>query len=126
MSIPKLIRSFEAGAAIEAYRIAKFSDVAASAKIATATTAADPFAGTTGKLGGAIGDLVDLTLSGLGDVQLGGTVGAGDPLTSDDEGKAVEATVAGQRIIGFAHAPGVDGDIIPYLCAPGVLAVPEA
>ena len=62
----------------------------------------------------------------LGDVQLGGAVSAGDPRTSDAEGKAIEATVAGQRSSGFAAAPGVEDDIIPYLCAPGVLALPEA
>jgi len=124
--IPTLIRSFELSAAVLAYRIVAFSDAANSAVVATADAATDPLLGTTGKLGGDTGDMGDVTLSGLGDVQLGGAVSAGDPLTSDAEGKAIEATVAGQRIIGFAAAPGVEDDIIPYLCAPGVLALPEA
>lgn len=123
MSIPKLIRSFEASAAILAFRIVRFSDVSASAKIATGAAATQPLIGTTGQLGGDIGDMVDVTLSGLGDVQLGGTVTAGAYLTSDANGKAVAATTAGQRIVGQAHAPGVADDIIPYLCAPGTLAV---
>ncbi len=124
MSIPKLVRSFEASAAIAAFRIVRFSDAANSARVAAGAAATQPLIGTTGKLGAdAAGDMVDVNLGGLGDVQLGGTVTAGAPLTRDANGKAIVATVAGQRIIGFAHAPGVLDDVIPYLCAPGVMAV---
>ncbi|WP_337846245.1 capsid cement protein [Sphingomonas sp.] len=123
MSIPKLIRSFEASADVDPYRIVRFSDASASSKIAEATAATQAIFGTTGKLGGATGDMVDVTLSGLGDVQLGGTVTAGAWLTSDADGKAIAATLAGQRLIGQAHAPGVADDVIPYLCAPGIFAV---
>lgn len=123
MSIPVLIRSLELSADADPYRIVRFSDVAASSKVAEATAATQPIIGTTGKIGGTTGDLVDVTLLGLGDVQLGGTVTAGANLTSDANGKAIAATLVGQRIIGQAHAPGVADDIIPYLCAPGVHAV---
>lgn len=119
--IPDFIRSYEPSAAVAAYRIVKFSDTAASSKIATAAAATDPLVGTTGKMGGDIGEMTDVVRGGIGAVQLGGTVTAGAALTSDANGKAIATTTTGNRIIGFAEGPGVAGDIIDYLCAPGVL-----
>lgn len=116
-----LTRSYEASAPIAANRIVAFSDAANSSKIATASAANQPLAGTTGQLGGGAGTMVDVNRSGVPTVQLGGTVGAGDPLTSNGVGKAIKATVAGQRIIGTAEQPGVLDDIIDYFSAPGVL-----
>lgn len=116
-----LTRSYEASALIAANRIVAFSDAANSSKIATASAATQPLAGTTGQLGGAAGTMVDVAKSGVPTVQLGGTVGAGDPLTSNGVGKAIKATIAGQRIIGTAEQPGVADDIIDYFSAPGVL-----
>lgn len=116
--IPTLIRAYEASAAIAAYKIVKFSDVAASTKVATSAANADPIAGVSGSIGGAIGDMVDLTLSGIGLVTLGGTVTAGAMLTSDASGNAiVAAPTAGvlMSTIGRAMAPGVAGDIIEVL-----------
>lgn len=121
--IPTFIRSYELSAAVAPYRIVKFSDPANGSKVATAAAATDPLIGTSDKMGGAIGDMADVVRSGLGGVQLGAAVAAGKPLTSDADGKAIEATVAGQRIIGFSDQPGVADDIIDYFCAPGVLAV---
>lgn len=121
--IPKLIRSYELSAAVGANLIVAFSDAANSRKVAGAASATAAIIGTTDRLGGDTGDMADITLSGLGDVKLGGTVAAGDPLTSDANSKAIKATVDGQRIVGFADAPGVLNDVIPYLCAPGVLSV---
>lgn len=115
-----LIRSHEASAAIAPFRIAVFSDATNSRKVAQAATAVGPFAGTTGKLGAAAGEMADLTKVGIGSVQLGGTVKAGEPLTSDASGKAIVAA-AGNRIIGHAEEPGTADAIIDYLCAPGVL-----
>ena len=118
-----LTKSYLASAPIAAFRIAAMSDAANSREVATASGPAQPFAGTTGNLATPAGDMADIALSGLPQVQLGGPVSARDPLTSDANGKAVKATVAGQRIIGFADQPGVADDIIDYLSAPGVLAV---
>ena len=121
MSIPNFIRAYEAEAAVDPYLIAAFSDVAASSKISPAAASTDPLAGTTGKLGGEAGDMVDLTKGGIGSVTLGGTVTAGAALTSDANAAAVATTTAGDRIIGYAEQPGVAGDIIDYFCAPGVI-----
>ncbi len=125
--IRRLTKSYEASAVIAAYIIVAFSDAAASSKVATASAATQPLAGTTGQVGAsAAGLMVDVEKEGVPKVTLGGAVSAGDPLTSDANGKAVKATVAGSRVIGFAEQPGVAGDIIDYLSAPGTLAIAEA
>lgn len=127
--IPTLIRSYLAAAAIEGFRIVKFSAPAASRDVITATANDEPFAGTSDRMGASLGGMCDVVRSGFGCVQLGGAVSAGDPLTSDDEGKAVKAVpAAGETIsiVGYADAPGVADDIIDYLVAPGLLHEPAA
>ena len=119
--IPTLIRAYEASAAIGAYKIAKFSDAAASTKIGPAAANTDPLMGVTGQLGGAAGDMVDVTQSGIGLVTLGGTVTAGAELTSNASGDAIAAVpTAGvfMSIVGKANAPGVAGDVIEILVGP--------
>jgi len=123
---PLLTKSYEAAEDIVGYRIIAFADPDAGTTVGLAGAATDPLVGTSGKYGAEAGEMVDVDKVGLGAVQLGGAVDAGDPLTSDASGKAIAATEAGQRIIGFAEAPGVANDIIDYAIAPGVLAVPEA
>ena len=122
MSIPTFKHARRAAAPILAHRIVAFADPVNSSEITTAAAPTDPLCGTTGKFDGAsaAGAMVDRTLAGLGDVQLGGVVKAGDALTSDATGKAVATTTAGHRIIGFAEEPGVADDIIDYHAAPGV------
>ena len=120
MSITTFIRSYEASAVIAACRIVRFSDIAASSKVATSSAATQPLIGTTGKIGAsAIGQMVDVNRAGLNPVQLGGTVSAGDWLTSDANGKAIATTTAGNQVIGRAEQPGVADDIIDYFAAPG-------
>lgn len=121
MSIPGFIRSYEAAAAIAAYRIVRFSDAANSSKVGVASAAGQGLIGTTGKVGAsAAGQMVDVHRSGLNPVQLGGTVNAGDWLTSDANGKAIATTTVGNHVIGRAEQPGVAGDVIDYFAAPGV------
>jgi len=121
MSIPTFIRSHRATAIVAAYRIVKYSEPTVSNAIATASDNLDPLVGTTGKLGGPSGAMVDVTRAGLGSVQIGGTIKAGDYLTSDANGKAIATTTAGDQVIGKADQPGVADDIIDYFCAPGVI-----
>lgn len=47
----------------------------------------------------------------IADVIYGGTVARGDPLTADASGRAITATTAGQRCVGFAEISGAVGDI---------------
>lgn len=61
-------------------------------------------------MGAPAGGMCDVHRLGLVSTLLGGTVQAGDALTSDAQGRAVKATTG--PIIGYADAPGVEGDII--------------
>lgn len=125
--IPTFIRSYEASAAIAAHRIVKFSDAANTQKVAQGAAATDPLIGVADTMGGVSGGMTDIVRAGLAAVQLGGTVAAGDPLTSDADGKAVKclgAAGAVRRIVGYADAPGVADDIIDAWIYPGVLQLP--
>lgn len=125
--IPTFIRSYEASAAIAGSRIAAFSDAANSKKVAQGAAATDPLIGVFARLDGAQGAMVDVVRGGLAAVRLGGVVAAGDPLTSDANGKAVKcvgAAGAVRRIVGYAEEPGVADDIIDAWIAPGVLQLP--
>lgn len=118
MSIPGFIRSYASAAAIAAYRIVRFSDAANGSTVNIASAATQAIIGTTGKVGAsAAGQMVDVHRSGLNPVQLGGTVNAGDWLTSDANGKAIATTTAGDGVIGRAEQPGVADDIIDYFAA---------
>jgi hypothetical protein len=118
-----LVISREASAPIGGYLIAAFTDAANSSKVGPATAATQPLVGTTNSLGvKTAGDVVDIERSALPKVRLGGPVAAGDPLTANAASKAIEATVTGQRIIGFAEEPGVADDVIDYFAAPGIYA----
>lgn len=50
-------------------------------------------------------------------IALGGTVAAGDRLTSDANGKAIVA-VTGKQVVGIATVPGVSGDIGTMFISP--------
>lgn len=123
--IPVLIKGLEAAAPIAGNRIVAFNGV--GAKVATATAATDKLAGVSDRMGAQTGGLVDTIQVGLGDVQLGGTVAAGDLATSDAQGRAVKAMpVAGSQVrtIGEFQDAGVSGDIVPILVVPGVISTP--
>ncbi|ETR79288.1 hypothetical protein X566_01480 [Afipia sp. P52-10] len=127
MSIPTLIRSYPCPADVAPHRIVKFSDVSASSSVAQATAATEPLWGVSDAMGGSAGGMVDVILAGLGEVQLGGTVTAGAPLTSDADGKAVAlvgSAGATRRLVGFAEQPGVAGDIIRISVERSVLQLP--
>lgn len=121
---PLMIKSYEAEAAVEGYRVVAFSDAAASSMVSTAAANTDPIIGTADAMGAGVGDMLDVHCGGLGSVKLGGTVTAGAPLTSDANGAAIVATAsAGSivRVFGYANEPGVDGDVISYTWAPALL-----
>lgn len=127
MSIPTLIRSYPCSADVAAFRIVKFSDVGASSSIAAAAAATDPLWGISDAMGGKQGGMADIIVDGFAEVQLGGGVSAGQPLTSDADGKAiglVGSAGATRRLIAFAEQPGVSGDIIQVKIARGLLQLP--
>lgn len=127
MSIPTLIRSYPCSADVAPFRIVKFSDVSATSSIAIAAAATDPLWGVSDAMGGKQGGMADVIVDGFADVQLGAGVSAGQPLTSDANGKAIAlvgSAGATRRLIAFAEQPGVTDDIIRVKIARGVLQLP--
>lgn len=123
---PILTKSWRATGAIGAYLIAKASG---DKTVAIAAAATDAQMGSVGSLAVSTGDMVDIVEIGISEVKLGGSVDFDDPLTANADGEAIKAVVTNStavRIIGFARAAGVDGDIVPYLAAPGYLTKPSA
>lgn len=112
-------RTFTAEAAVEGYRIVKPGAAGGAVKAAAAT---DLLLGTSATREDCpTGGLLNLALGPLPKVRLGGTVAAGQPITSDANGKGVVASTAGNRYIGFAEVAGVLDDIVTYIRSPGVL-----
>ena len=117
-----LEKQFVAEAAIAANRIVKFG--AADDKVLQAAAVGDKLIGVCDNVAPALGERVDIIVSGIADVRIGGAVTRGDPLTTDANGKGVAAAPAGgtnNRIIGMALASGVLDDIIPVLVSPSML-----
>lgn len=124
--IPTLIKSFVASADADPFLIAAFST---ASQVAPGAADDDPLIGTYDAMGAVSGGMADVVLGGIGSVKLGGTVAAGDPLTANADGEAIVcAAAAGEtrRYIGYALLAGVDGDIVDYLHAPGLLHEPAA
>ncbi len=121
------IKSFPCSADVAGYRIVKFSDVAASNKVAAGAANTEPLIGISDKMGGLSGGMVDVILIGPGKLKLGGIVAAGDPITSDANGAGVKLTgaaTATRRCIAWAQEPGVSGDIIDVLVERSILQLP--
>lgn len=118
---PILRKAYGTEAIVLPYRIVKFG--AADLNVIQSAASTDKLIGISGRLGASVsGDRCDVTRAGLEEVQYGGTVAAGDPLTSDANGKAITAAPgAGVNayIIGFAEVAGVADDIGKVFIAPG-------
>ena len=93
MATPGIYKNFEAEGEIGPYVIVTHGTADYAVKAATGATVA--LVGTTDELGKLSNGRVDVCTGGIPEVALGGTVAAGDPLTSDASGKAVKATAAG-------------------------------
>ncbi|MDH5298672.1 MAG: DUF2190 family protein [Desulfobulbaceae bacterium] len=121
MGKPTLTENFDAEAAVNPFRLVKPGT--ADGQVVHGAAATDAVFGVSDSLGAAAaGDRVDIHTAGVADVEYGGTVAAGDPLTADANGKAVKAAPAAgvnNRIAGFARVAGVAGDIGAVQLAPG-------
>lgn len=112
MSTPSLIKNYVAEAALTRYRLVCWGATDGTVKPAAAST--DKIIGVAEGFGAAIGDRVDVVRDGIADVEYGGVVTRGDPLTADASGRAIAATpaaAANARIVGYAEVSGVAGDI---------------
>lgn len=127
MNNPGLIKKFKAGATIAKNRIVKFgaddNHVIQGAAVSDLLFGVADFPGPLTDTCVAE-DSIDVVLNGVAEVKLGGTVTRGNPLTSDATGQALAAAPSAgvnNRIIGFAMASGVSGDIIGVLLNPGYI-----
>jgi len=120
---PTLIKNFVAGAAIAAFRIVKFDS--SDGTVIQAAAATDASIGVCAQPGGAASaDRCDVAVQGLAEVEFGGNVTRGGPVTADADGKAVAAAPAqgvNNRVIGYALKSQASGDIGSILLAPSVM-----
>lgn len=117
-----LNRAGTAEGAIAAYRIVKPG--VADGGYLQAAAATDFLMGVCESVGPASGERLDVIKAGIADVEFGGTVTRGGPVTADANGKAVAAAPgagANVRIIGFAEVSAVAGDIAPVWIEPGLM-----
>lgn len=115
---PTLTMTYDAGAAITKRRIVKLSADFTAIQAAAAT---DAMFGVAAELDAVSGGRVDVHLSGVAEIEAGGTVTRGALLTSDANGKAVAAAPAtgvNNRVIGTALVSAADGDVFPVLLGP--------
>ena len=116
-----LNKTYTAEGVIPPYRLVKFGVV--DGGILVAAAASDKLIGVNDRIPiNPIGDRGDIVRMGIAEVEYGGTVAAGDLLTSDASGRAIVATAAAGvnvRIIGIAEVAGVLGDIGSMLIEPG-------
>lgn len=122
---PMLTKGFEAAAAIAASRFVAFDTPATATTVAQATAATSEVLGISDRLVQvAQGQMADIHLLGIALLELGGTVQAGDRLTSGAAGVGVViAAGAGEtRHYGaIALQPGIAGDLIDVLITHGTI-----
>ena len=107
---PTLTKAVAAGGAITRYRLLKFS---AEDTVVQAVDGAAAIIGVA-RVAVASGVRLDMDMDGIVEVEFGGVVSAGDPVTADANGKAVVAAPAAgvnTYVFGLAVSDGVDLDI---------------
>jgi len=122
-----LIKSFLGSAAMLPYTVVKFG--ADDNTVSPATAVGDLLIGVINEIGHTAADvtngsLCSITVSGIAELKLGGTVTRGQRLTINASGQGVNAAPAAgsnNQIIGLALKSGVAGDIIPVLLSPSVM-----
>lgn len=120
---PLMIKSFLAASTAAAYTIAAFNGTNNNVQIADGATA--KILGVFDAQGAVAEVMADVIQVGIGEVKLGGTVEAGDHITSDASGLGIAVPAnSTARVVGTAQAPGVAGDVIPVLVNPSTVTVP--
>lgn len=122
MSNPTLTKNFTAGAAVSKRRLVKFGS--ADFTVIQAAAATDLIIGVASELDAASGARVDVHVTGIAEVEAGGTITRGAKVTADADGKAVAAAPAAgvnNQIAGIAMVSASAGDIIDVLLAPSTM-----
>jgi hypothetical protein len=103
--------------------------IAATAGAALAAGVSAPIIGIVDKLGVDAATMGDVHHLGTYQVKAGGTIAAGDPLTSDSNGQAVKAVVTNSTVVwvgAIALEAGVSGDLVRCLIVQTTLSKPSA
>jgi hypothetical protein len=112
--------SFKAGGVITAYTAVKIGSDAQHVQAASA--ASDKMLGIAQGAATAAEDTVEVAMPGGGaKMKLGGTVAAGDMLTSDASGYGVATTTNADKVIAQAQSAGVSGDVIGVAVIAGIV-----
>lgn len=122
MSNPILQKNYMAGAAIPAFRIVRFS---AANICVLAAAATDLSIGICGDVSPLAGERFDAVLTGIAYVEAGAAFALGARLTSDAQGRAINAAPAAGsnvQIIAVAlEAAVAAGDVVPVLISQSVM-----
>lgn len=116
MANPGLTKTFDASGAIPAYTIVKFT--ATDFQVTQAAAVLDPLVGVTTEVAAADQDRVDIVIDGIAYVLSGGTIAAGDAITTNASGQAVTAAPAAganNKCIGRARQSAVAGDVFEVM-----------
>ncbi|QSX32463.1 DUF2190 family protein [Shewanella avicenniae] len=106
-----LVKTFVASGAIPRYRIVALA--AGDNQVALATSAADPLIGVSQEPQDiADGERIDVTFSGIVEVEASGVLAKGAWITADANGRAVVAGDGAERIGRLLDAANVLGDIV--------------
>ena len=107
---------FKAGAAIGARKIVQIASDGDAEQAVAATSA---MVGVSGSRNVASGETVEVAISGIVEVKLGGTVDEGNWVKADANGDAIAVSADRQGTLGICVVGGVDNDIGSVLIAPG-------
>lgn len=119
---PGLVKSFTAEVDVLPHRIMSFGTNDYGVTPATSATAKS--FGVTGQLGATAGNPIDVVMSDVEWVELGGVVAAGDFITAGAGGVGVLASPAAGanvRVLGHVLIAGVSGDRVPVFINPSMM-----
>lgn len=115
MANPGFIKNYTAGGTVNQYRVVKFGS--ADGVVVQGAAATDLLIGVSCQPGAvASGDRVDVVRCEFADVEYGDTITRGKKLTSDADGRVIEAAPAAGanvHVVGIAEVSGAVGDIVP-------------
>mgnify|MGYP001005140415 CR=1 FL=1 len=114
-----LTKAFKAEAAVTRRRIVKFGST--DDFVVQAAAGADLVFGVSSELDAAAGEVCDVHLAGIADVEFGGNVTRGQKLMADASGRAIAVAAgagANVQVVGWAMVSAVLGDIGPLAIAP--------
>lgn len=120
MSNPLLYKAYNAGGAINPYRIVRITN---ADTVEQAAAVLNTLIGVNTDLSVVSGERVEVMMQGIAYVEAGAAIAVGVPVTTDSSGRGITAAPAAganQRIVGFAlEAAVAAGDHIRVLLSPG-------